>query len=394
MKMPVMSKQLNLLNGQEWRNMRSIISPTFTSGKIKAMFPLMNKSLENLMAVFERSVNQEIDILDIFGNFTMDVIAKVGFAVETNTHEDPNHPFMVNAKKLFTFPKWKIFPLFFFPRWLLEKSGIHFMDDGGYSYFIKLSQHMIDERRQTGVKAQQFSDFLELMLQAGKEENEKSNGSLTDEEIIANIILILLAGHGTTSATLASAVYSLATNSHVQERVREEIRNALANSTSGQLDYDTLNNLPYLDAVISETLRMYPPLAFHERQCSEDYVLNANTPQLANRQIKIPRGTGIFVPIWAIHHMEEYYPEPTKFKPERFLPENKDELVPYTFLAFVAGPRNCVGMRFALLELKLALASLIEKYEIKQTPKTKIEYASPMLLTPKEVVVRLVKIMS
>ena len=85
--------------------------------------------------------------------------------------------------------------------------------------------------------------------------------------------------------------------------------------------------------------------------------------------------------------MEEYYPEPKKFKPERFLS------VPYTFLAFVAGPRNCVGMRFALLELKLALASLISRYEIKQTPKTKIEYGPlPMLLTPKEIVVRLEKI--
>ena len=391
-KFPVFSKQLNLLHGQEWRNMRSIISPTFTSGKMKAMFPLMNKSLENLMTVFERSVTREIDVLSTFGNFTMDVIAKVAFALETNTHEDPNHPFVVNAKKLFMFPIWKIFLLFFFPKWFLEKSGIHFLDQDGFSYLIKLAQHMIDERRRTGVKAQRFTDFLELMLQAGKEENDKSTDSLTDEEIIANIILILTAGYHTTSATLTFATYSLATNSHVQERVREEIYDALAYSKSGELDYDTLNNLPYLDAVISETLRMYPPIAAHERQCSEDYVLKVNTPQLGNREIKIPKGTGVFVPIWAVHYMEEYYPEPKRFKPERFLPENKDQLVPYTFLAFVAGPRNCVGMRFAHLELKLALASLISRYEIKQTAKTKIEYGPhPMVLTPKEVVVQLVK---
>ena len=394
-KVPVMSKFLIFLNGQEWRNMRSIISPTFTSGKIKAMFPLMKQSLENLMTVLERSVTKEIDILPTFGNFTMDVIAKVAFAVETNTHEDPNHPFVVNAKKLFTFPKWKIFPFLFFPKWLLEKSGIHFLNDDGLSYCIKLAQHMIDERRRTGAKAQQFSDFLELMLQDGKDENEKCTGRLTDEEIIANITLILFAGYHTTSTTLTFATYSLATNSHVQERVREEIRDALANSKSGELDYDTLNNLPYLDAVINETLRMYPPVAGHERQCSEDYVLKVNTPQLRNREIKIPKGTGVVVPIWAVHYMEEYYPEPKKFKPERFLPENKDQLVPYTFLAFITGPRNCVGMRFALLELKLALASLISRYQIKQTAKTKIEYGSdPDILAPKEVVVQLVKIAS
>ena len=362
-KIPVMSKFLTQLHGQEWKNMRSIISPTFTSGKMKAMSPLMNKSLDNLMSVFERNVTREIDVLASFGNFTMDVIAKVAFAIETNTHEDPNHPFVVNAKKLFTFQAWKIFPLFFFPKWLLQKSGIHFMDNDAFSYLVKLAQHMIDERRRTGFKAQQFPDFLQLMLQAGKDENDKSTGGLTDEEIIANIILILFAGYHTTSATLSYATYSLAMNSHVQKKVREEIRDALTNSESGELDYDILNNLPYLDAVISETLRMYPPVALHERQCSEDYVLKVNTPQVGNREIKIPKGTGVVVPIWAIHYMEEYYPEPKKFKPERFLPENKDQLVPYTFLAFVAGPRNCVGLRFALLELKLVLATLISQYK-------------------------------
>ena len=394
-KIPVISKFLNLLNGQEWRNMRSIVSPTFSSGKMKAMFPLMKKSLENLMTVFSRTVTREIDVVPIFANFTMDVIAKVAFAVETNTHEDPNHPFVVNAKKLQDFPIWKILPMYFFPQWLLEKSGIHFFDHAGFSYCKKLAQHMVDERRRTGVKAQHFPDFLQLMLQAGKEENDKSAGGLTDEEIVANIIIILDAGFGTTSATLSFATYSLATNSHIQERVREEIRHALANSKSGELDYDILNNLPYLDAVISETLRMYPPVTFTERQCSEDYVLKVNTPQLRNREIKIAKGTGVVVPIWAVHYMEEYYPEPKKFKPERFLSENKNELVQYTFLPFAAGPRNCVGMRFALLELKLALATLVSQYQIKQTPKTKIQYGQhPMMLTPKEVVVQLVKIVS
>ena len=253
-KIPVISKFLNLLNGQEWRNMRSIVSPTFSSGKMKAMLPLMNKSLENLMIVFEQSVTREIDIMSTFGNFTMNVIAKVAFAVETNTHEDPNHPFVINARKLQDFPICKILPMFFFPKWSLEKSGIHFFDHSGFSYCKKLAQHMIDERRRTGVKAQRFPDFLELMLQAGKKENDTSSGGLTDEEIVANIIIILDAGFGTTSATLTFATYSLATNSHIQGRVREEIRDALANSKSGELDYDTLNNLPYLDAVINETL--------------------------------------------------------------------------------------------------------------------------------------------
>lgn len=273
------------------------------------------------------------------------------------------------------------------------------MDDGAFQYMKKLGQHMIDQRRKVGkAELRAYTDFLQLMLEAGKDENENVHGgkkSLTDEEIIANIILILLAGYHTTSATLAYSCYCLAQNEDVQNKARAEIREALENSKSAKLDYDTLNSLPYLEAVIYETLRLYPPVTQTERQCSEDYVLKVNTPHLGKREIPLPKGTGILIPIYAIHHMEEYYPNPRKFTPERFLPENKDSLVQCTFLSFVTGPRNCIGMRFALLEAKLALANILSKFHIKMSPKTKVplEFGpSPILVTPKEVILRFEKI--
>lgn len=397
---PIISKLLTQLNGQEWRRMRSIISPTFTSGKMKAMFPLMKKSLGNIIEVFEQNGSKEIDVFPVFGNFTMDTIAKVAFAVDCNTHKDPNHPFMVNAKKLLT-PSWKellvaiplIISSMFLPIKVTAKLAVIFQNPG-LTYLAKLAQKMIDERRRTGVKAQDYPDFLQLMLEAGRDGNDQnSTGTLTDEEIVANVVLILLAGYSTTMLTLNYATYSLAMNPDVQERARLEIREALKNSETGTLDYDVLSNLPYLEAVINETLRIYPPAFFTERQCSEDYILKANTSRLPHKDIIIKKGFGVFVPIWAIHHMEEYFPEPSKFNPERFLPENRDQLVPYTFLAFVAGPRNCVGMRLAMLELKLALATIISEYQIKNTPRTKIEFAHrPLALVPKEIVVSLEKI--
>jgi cytochrome P450 len=89
-KAPFVSKFLTRMQGQEWKQTRSIMSPTFTSGKMKAMFPLMNMSLETLVKVYEKSNGGDIDALNTFANFTMDVIAKVAFAVETNTHDGEN----------------------------------------------------------------------------------------------------------------------------------------------------------------------------------------------------------------------------------------------------------------------------------------------------------------
>ena len=94
--------------------------------------------------------------------------------------------------------------------------------------------------------------------------------------------------------------------------------------------------------------------------------------------------------VYAIHHNEEYYPSPDKFKPERFLPENRDQIKPFTYLPFGSGPRNCVGMRFALLEAKLALAKIITKYKFVKSKNTQVPLTflpNRLVLTPKSIII-------
>ena len=97
-----------------------------------------------------------------------------------------------------------------------------------------------------------------------------------------------------------------------------------------------------------------------------DFLLNV----LGDTGIKIPKGMIVNFDIHSVHHLEEYYPEPFKWDPERFMPENRDKLVPYTYMPFGIGPRNCVGMRFALMEAKTAAAILVYKYRFFKTPNT------------------------
>lgn len=138
-----------------------------------------------------------------------------------------------------------------------------------------------------------------------------------------------------------------------------------------------MNGIPYLDAVVKEGLRKYPPLTRVERRCAREGYL------LGETGLRLPKDTHIEVPIYAVHHCPEYYPEPEVFKPERFLPENRHLLVPYTYLPFGLGPRNCVGMRFAYQELKMCLAAVVGRFRFSataDTPPVRLSYKKSTLL--------------
>ena len=157
-------------------------------------------------------------------------------------------------------------------------------------------------------------------------------------------------------------MFELAQNPAVQELLHQKVKETVEQNES--MDYCDLiiNNIPYLDAVVKETLRKYPPLAELTRQVTVD--------KYQMKDITLKKDTVVIVPSYAIHHCPDYYPDPEKFDPNRFMPENKHLLVPNTYMPFGQGPRNCIGMRFAYQELNLCLARLALKYQFHLTPNT------------------------
>ena len=211
------------------------------------------------------------------------------------------------------------------------------------------------------------------------------NKRLTEDEILAQALVFFLAGFETTATTLTFCTYELALNPHIQETLLEEINSSV--DSNGEISYEELARLPYLDAVLSETLRLHPPAQRLARLASTDY-------KLGETGITLPKGQQIEFPIHGIHHLEEYYPNPFQFNPDRFMPENRHNIIPYTYLPFGAGPRNCIGMRFALLEAKLGLAHIIRKYRFFRTPNTDVPLIykrSFRLVSPKRLLVGIEK---
>uniref|UniRef100_A0A914CKK2 Cytochrome P450 n=1 Tax=Acrobeloides nanus TaxID=290746 RepID=A0A914CKK2_9BILA len=145
--------------------------------------------------------------------------------------------------------------------------------------------------------------------------------------------------------------YVLAKLPEIQEKVREEIYEVVGDKDD--VSYEDLTKLHYLSQVIQETLRMYPPTARTNRTCTEEIIIGG---------IQFKPQFTFSVPVYVIHYDERYYPEPEKFDPDRFLPDEKSKRDPLTYLPFGYGPRNCIGMRFADLEMRMAVVHLIKRF--------------------------------
>lgn len=176
-------------------------------------------------------------------------------------------------------------------------------------------------------------------------------------------------GFETTASTISHLLFELARNPEIQDRLLEELQSELSGMKPKSDAYfdRIMSHLPYLDSVIKETLRKYPPLNRVERRVGVDgYKLGG---------VSLVKGQMVYVSVYGLHHDERLFPEPGRFNPDRFMPESRDLIEPYSYLPFGQGPRNCVGMRFAIQEIKMFLAKALTQYKFTPTAETPAKLA-------------------
>ncbi|XP_078572908.1 cytochrome P450 3A8-like isoform X1 [Branchiostoma floridae x Branchiostoma japonicum] len=369
-------RMMTLVNGEEWKNMRSTLSPAFSAGKLKQMTEQVNHCADQLVSNLgeQTSQGQSFEAKSLTGGFAMDAIASVAFGTDIDSQRNPNDPFVVHAKKAFEGQmKNPLFWLFMFFPWimkpLLEGLGYNFFPRSTTDFFYKVLDQLM-ELRQTTVSER--LDFMQLMLNAHKEPEEEEEDSsrdvkvqgqkqaLTKDDVVSNGIVFFLAGYDTTATTMAFALYNLAVNQEAQDKVIQELDEVMREKD--QVDHEALQQMTYLEMCIMETLRLHPPGAiFTTRICTKDTTI---------QWLKIPKGMTVVIPVLAIHYDPERWPEPKKFIPERFTAEEREKRDQYDWLPFGAGPRNCIGMRLAMMEAKIGLAKVFMKYRIKTGPDT------------------------
>ncbi|CAL8086082.1 unnamed protein product [Orchesella dallaii] len=389
----VLQKSLPMLEGEEWKGVRASVSPTFTTGKIRRMMEFFNSVgkewVESLSEKAKANPSPDgsvtIDVIKVINQYTVDVIASAVFGFNAGTIKNPDSPFAKYAESLADFSKLKLVKMaiiFGLPK-LNKILKLKMMDPEAIGFFERILDQGL-KKRLSG-ETTKCNDFLQLLVEAhngklkgeGNDElgsfekdahielkgGEKKKQWLTEQTMNSQSLIFFFAGFGTTSNALTFAAYALAVHQDVQDKLRKEVGKIM--KPDGNLDYDDLSTLVYLNMVVCEVLRRFPAGARLERSCVKDYKDN-------DSGLFVPKGTVVFVPSNALHYDEQYYDNPDKFDPEHFSPEKKAQRNPYAYMPFGIGPRNCIGMRFALVETKAAIAHLVHNFRIQTTKKTPV----------------------
>ncbi|XP_011704047.1 PREDICTED: cytochrome P450 9e2-like, partial [Wasmannia auropunctata] len=343
---PLFGKNLFSLRGDRWRQVRPVMSPAFTSSKMKTMFKLMSEcGIEFTNHLAQLPPEQRImQMKDVFTRYTNDVIATCAFGVSVDSMRNPENEFYVYGKEATTFNSIALIKMYIFRSlpWLAKLINLKFIRTKVADFFRNIIKTTIKTRDENGIVR---PDMLQLLMETrGKE----GKAELSIDDIVAQAFVFFFGGFESTSSLMCFAAHEIAVNQDIQEKLQKEIDKVLK-ETNGQAPYEAINGIEYLDAVINEALRMYPIAVAMDRVCVKDFELPPALPGL--KPFSLKKGQGVWIPVYALQRDPTYFEEPDKFDPERFCGERKkNSLNSGAYLPFGLGPRMCIGNRFALLE--------------------------------------------
>lgn len=384
------------LRGQKWKDMRVTLSPAFTGSKMRLMFELVRNCGESMAAFVKAEAvagkKLEYEMRDIFSRYANDVIATVAFGIEVDSLRNPENDFYTRCKKMINFQKlsvvFKILLLRSVPS-LAHKLKLNIADAEAAEFFKAM---ITDNMRQREVHNIVRDDMIHMLMEVRKgalkhqtgDEQTKDAGFATAEEsvikditrsrlwseneLLAQCFLFFLAGFDTISSCLTFATYELAINPEIQQRLYEEVQRTEQELKGLPLSYEVLQKMEYMDMVVSEALRLRPPVSISKRICNKDYLYDSGD----GTWFMIEKGRVLWIPMISVLRDPKYFPNPDKFDPERFSKDNRANIHTGAYLPFGIGPRNCIGSRLALMEVKSILYFLLKDFSFEPTEKTQI----------------------
>jgi cytochrome P450 family 6 len=333
----IWSAQMTSLSGDQWKDVRATFSPIFTSGKMKAMMVYIQEACRSMIGSIGKCAenNEPFELKEMLGKYSMDAIASCAFGVDAQSYTNKDSLFVKYASNIFKqTPKQAL--LFFgamIPggRALFDALGVSVMKPTETEFFYNAVMASLKSRRESKHRR---NDLVDLMVDAIKGEvtedkehednqfekdaklnHQTKKGEFDELTIIATSIVLMVAGYDTTGTTLAFACYQLAKSPEVQDRLRAEVEDA-AGESNELLTYDEIQDMHYLDQIISETLRFYNPASLLQRSSTKKY-------KVPGHDFVIEKDTSVWVNTLAIHMDPAHYPNPTEFNPDNFNKENK-----------------------------------------------------------------------
>ncbi|KAG5879643.1 hypothetical protein JTB14_034443 [Gonioctena quinquepunctata] len=363
--------------GSKWRKRRKLLTPSFH-------FSILGNSVDifdRVGDVFIRNLEKEVgkasfDVHPLVSLCTLDIICEAAMGSTLNAQEKGSSQYVRSVKTMCSIIIDRIFsPL---PVRLYPFTLNYFREKKVVKVLHAHTDAIIDRRIKEGpsdklgnvcdeIGMKKKLAFLDMLL-----ENRTYDGMpLSRADIREEVDTFMFEGHDTTSSAISFGIYCLANNPEVQKKAIEEQRKIFGKLADARPTLTNLQEMKYLDLVIKETLRLYPSVPFIARKIPEDFEWGGSMYKKGMNVVMLP---------FASHRDPKYFPEPLKFIPERF--ENNYGKNPYIYVPFSAGPRNCIGQKFAILEMKSTLSKVLRNFEL--LPATPAE---PLRLAPEVILV-------
>ncbi|ALC49760.1 Cyp4s3 [Drosophila busckii] len=360
---PWLGKGLLTNGGESWHRRRKLLTPGFHFRILSEFKEPMEENCRILVSrLREHATNGEaFDIYPYITLFALDAICETAMGIKKHAQMQSESEYVQAVKTIChilhkqSFSFWQrlnfVFNLTAKGR---ERNAALSVLHGETDRVIRQRREQLLQQQQRQAEQNDDDDddvggkrrlaFLDMLLQS-----QLDGVELSDRDIREEVDTFMFEGHDTTSSAIAFAIYELSRHAEVQQRVYEE---AL------ELQGREKESMPYLEAVIKETLRLYPSVPFFSRVALEDLQVGS---------ITVPKGASVSHLIYMLHRDPQSFPDPERFDPDRFY-LNEKQLHPFAFAAFSAGPRNCIGQKFAMLELKCTLSMLLRHYEFLPAP--------------------------
>nr|ADE05575.1 cytochrome P450 4M1 [Manduca sexta] len=370
--------------GEKWQHRRKILTPAFHFNILRQFSVILEENSQRLVERLEKTVGQPIDVTPILSEFTLNSICETAMGTQLNkettgagkAYKDAIYELgQILVQRFISFHLYS--DIIFFSTSLGRKLKKHLnalhrfterviSDRKDYlDYFgLNFGDEIVDDDKFI-YKKRKKTAMLDLLIAAERD------GEIDSQGIQEEVDTFMFEGHDTTASGLTFCFMLLANNKHIQDKIVAELDDIFGDSTR-PANMEDFAKMRYLECCIKESLRLYPPVHFISRNINEPVKLN---------NYEVPGGTSCFVFIYDLHRRSDLFKNPSVFDPDRFLPENSVGRHPYSYIPFSAGPRNCIGQKFAIMEMKSAVSEVLRKYELRPvTRPSDIEFIADIVL--------------
>ncbi|XP_061730010.1 cytochrome P450 4C1-like [Cydia pomonella] len=355
---PWLGQGLLVSNGNKWHQRRKLLTSAFHFNILKQFCQTIIEQTEELLGCVQAElVSPRTDLVPIITKATLRIMCETSMG--TSLREGAESKKYISA--LYTIGYCivnRMIRPWLYPDGIFYLSAFWRMEKSALKYLHKFTNQVILERKVQKASNEKANDgsevhgqknkqaFLDLLLVNERDKKIDNNG------IREEVDTFMFEGHDTTAMALCFMIMRIANEPIVQNCINEELQCIFGDDSHRPVTFEDLGEMKYLECCIKESLRLYPSVPFIARHITEDVILGG---------YRVPAGTICQINVFDIHRDEAVYPDPERFIPERFFNGKRH---PYAYIPFSAGPRNCIGMKFAMMELKVVMCGLLRRFRL------------------------------